>query len=53
MLVEGDLLAFYAGLEGWGFKCAPALYLIGYFEVLGAGLSTSFFKSRIAAIIWQ
>lgn len=41
-LVEGDLLVFYAGLEGWGFECAPALYLIGYFEVLGAGLATSF-----------
>jgi hypothetical protein len=41
-LVEGDLLVFYAGLEGWGFECAPALYLIGYFEVSGAGLAPSF-----------
>jgi hypothetical protein len=41
-LVEGDLLAFYGGLEGWGFQCAPALYLIGYFEVLRAGLAPSF-----------
>jgi len=41
-LIEGDLLVFYAGLEGWDFECAPALYLFGYFEILRAGLATSF-----------
>jgi hypothetical protein len=32
-LRKGDLLVFYAGLEGWDFHCDPALYIIGYFEV--------------------
>ncbi len=32
-LQEGDILAFYAGLEGWDFDCPPALYLVGYFLV--------------------
>ena len=41
-LARGDLLVFYAGLEGWDFRCAPALYIIGYFEVLKAGLAAQF-----------
>lgn len=32
-LKKGDLLVFYAGLEGWDYPCDPALYIIGYFEV--------------------
>jgi hypothetical protein len=32
-LKKGDLLVFYAGLEGWDYHCDPALYIIGYFEV--------------------
>jgi len=32
-LRKGDLLVLYAGLEGWDFRCDPALYIIGYFEV--------------------
>lgn len=32
-LRRGDLLVFYAGLEGWDFRCVPGLYIIGYFEV--------------------
>lgn len=32
-LRKGDLLVFYAGLEGWDFDCKPSLYIIGYFEV--------------------
>lgn len=36
-LAQGDLLAFYAGLRGYGFEQAPALYIIGYFEVEVAG----------------
>lgn len=36
-LLPGDILAFYAGLEGWGHRCAPALYLVGYFVVQWAG----------------
>jgi len=37
-LRPGDLLVFYAGLEGWR-DCVkrPGLYLIGYFEVQYAG----------------
>jgi hypothetical protein len=35
-------LVFYGGLEGWGFECEPALYIIGYFEVSRAGLARSF-----------
>jgi hypothetical protein len=32
-LAKGDLLVFYAGLEGWDFRCEPWLYIIAYFEV--------------------
>jgi hypothetical protein len=33
-LAMGDLLVFYAGLEGWGdFRCEPWLYIVAYFEV--------------------
>ena len=46
-LKKGDLLVFYAGLEGWNFRCDPALYIIGYFEVVKAGLATNFTRSEI------
>jgi len=36
-LEKGDMLIFYCGLEGWDHKSEPALYLMGYFEVLIAG----------------
>src|ERR1700730_5305505 len=29
-LGKGDLLVFYAGLEGWDYRCDPSLYIIGY-----------------------
>jgi hypothetical protein len=35
-LEPGDMLVFYCGLAGWDFKSEPALYLIGYFEILTA-----------------
>ena len=41
-LQKGDLLVFYAGLEGWGFNSPPALYVIGYFEVEMAGIASDF-----------
>jgi len=41
-LEKGDLLVFYCGLEGWGFDSKPALYLMGYFEVLAAGRASDF-----------
>jgi hypothetical protein len=46
-LEKGDLLVFYAGLEGFDFKSPPALYIIGYFEVEVAGLATSLSDSQI------
>lgn len=41
-LQEGDMLVFYCGLRGWDFESEPALYLIGYFEVLAAGKASDF-----------
>jgi hypothetical protein len=38
-LEKDDLLLFYAGLEGWGFRSDPALYIIGYFVVEEAGIA--------------
>lgn len=46
-LKPGDLLVFYAGLEGFDTSSPPALYLIGYFKVKMAGLATSFSKVEI------
>lgn len=40
-LNRGDLLALYAGLEGWGHIEAAALYLVGYFVVEWAGIAAS------------
>ena len=45
---KNDLLIFYAGLEGFDFESAPALYIIGYFELELAGLATSFSTAEIA-----
>jgi hypothetical protein len=41
-LERGDLLVFYAGLQGWDFECLPALYIVGFFEVETAGLAMEF-----------
>lgn len=38
-LNPGDLLVFYAGMEGWDFERAPALYLAGFFEVMISGFA--------------
>lgn len=46
-LESGDLLIFYAGLEGWDFECAPALYMIGYFDVELAGVGSSFSRELL------
>jgi len=46
-LKPDDLLIFYAGLEGWDFKRDPALYLIGYFEVLTAGRATDYSENEL------
>ena len=47
-LINGDVLIFYAGLEGFDFASPPALYIVGYFEVELAGLATSFSTAEIA-----
>ena len=41
-LRPGDLLVFFCGLEGWDHPAAPALYLLGYFEVAAAGRARDF-----------
>ncbi len=41
-LRPGDLLVFFCGLEGWDHPAAPALYLLGYFEVAVAGRARDF-----------
>jgi len=49
-LREGDLLIFYCGLEGWDFKSEPALYLLGYFKILAAGIATEFDRKAIKTL---
>ncbi len=46
-LEQGDMLVFYCGLQGWGIESGPALYLIGYFEVLAAGRAAGFSPTEI------
>jgi hypothetical protein len=41
-LEKGDMLIFYCGLKGWDHRSAPALYLVGYFDVLAAGKPDDF-----------
>jgi hypothetical protein len=50
-LKPGDLLVFYGGLEGWDFKSEPALYLIGYFEVLTAGRATEYGENELRSLV--
>lgn len=38
-LCPGDLLVFYAGMEGWDYDQSPALYFAGFFEVKIAGFA--------------
>jgi hypothetical protein len=49
-LQQGDMLFFYCGLEGWDFKSRPALYLMGYFEVLTAGRATDFSANELKTL---
>jgi hypothetical protein len=46
-LKPGDLLVFYCGLQGWDFASAPALYLMGFFEVERAGRVTGFTEAEL------
>jgi Nucleotide modification associated domain 3 len=43
----GDLLVFYAGMEGWRHAAPPALYLAGFFRVKLAGFARSFTREEI------
>ena len=44
----GDLLVFYAGLSTWPYDHTPAgLYIVGYFEVVVAGVAPSFSEAEI------
>jgi hypothetical protein len=45
-LEKGDILVFYCGLQGWDFQSEPALYLMGYFEILAAGKAKDFSKQE-------
>jgi len=49
-LQHGDLLVFYAGLEGHDFTCPPALYIVGFFEVSGVGFAPRFSEPEIANV---
>lgn len=49
-LTGGDLLMFYAGLQGYECKRPPALYIVGYFEVAVAGLATQFGGDTVMAL---
>lgn len=46
-LTAGDLLVFYAGLRGYDHDASPALYLIGYFEVVFAGFACELSQAQI------
>lgn len=48
-LVKGDLLIFYAGLEGFDHASPPGLYIIGYFEVAFAGLAADLSEEQMTA----
>lgn len=52
-LEKGDYLIFYCGLQewdeetGWNRKTPPALYLVGYFVVKLAGMTTDFSREML------
>jgi hypothetical protein len=46
-LSPGDMLVFYAGLQGWDHESAPALYVVGYFLVEWAGLATQLTEPEV------
>ncbi len=47
-LEQDDMLVFYGGLQGRDFESAPALYLMGYFEVEAAGKASDFEPADLA-----
>ena len=49
-LEPGDTLIFYCGLEGWDYFSPPALYLLGYFDVLAAGKAADFSTDELGEL---
>lgn len=49
-LEKEDLLVFYCGLKGWDFRCEPALYLMGYFEVQTAGYARDYSDDQLTSL---
>lgn len=49
-LEHGDMLVFYAGLEGFDFVSPRALYIIGYFEIVAAGFANDFSVSELSGL---
>lgn len=49
-LKPGNILVFYCGLQGWDFSSPPALYLMGYFEVLAAGKAEAFSDEELRSL---
>lgn len=45
--VDGDLLVFYVGMEGWQHVAEPALDLAGMFRVKLAGFAPSFSQAQL------
>lgn len=46
-LDPGDMLVFYAGLQGWDHDSPPGLYVVGYFVVEWAGRATDLPESEL------
>ena len=46
-LENGDLLVFYAGLQGWDHRSPPALYIVGYFVVDWAGVAAESLEEQV------
>lgn len=46
-LAPGDMLVFYAGLEGWDHHSPAALYIVGYFVVEWAGVAAAASEEQI------
>ena len=47
-LQQGDILVFYAGLQGWNFSSLPALYIVGWFEIAWAGKANSISQAQLS-----
>lgn len=53
-LERGDMLVFYAGLEGFDFVSPRALYIIiGYFEIVSAGFANDFSVSELGGLFGE